>query len=63
MLLWFPGDRPLYQLPDLFIAAALPQGAFEVRFVVRQQAGPKVPVRRQAKTVAGMTEMAAHRTR
>ena len=57
----FPGDRPPDQLPDLFVAATPPQGAFEVHFVVRQQAGPEVPVRRQAETVAGMTEMAAHR--
>ena len=62
MLPRFPGDRPPDQFSDLFVAASLPQGAFEIHFVVRQQAGPEVPVRRQAEAVAGMTEVAAHRT-
>ena len=59
----FPGNHPPDQRRDLFIAASRPEGSLEVRFVVRQQAGAEVAVRRHAQAVAGMTEVAADRSR
>ena len=62
VLLRFTGDRPPDEFRDLPVGAPRPKGTLEVRFVVRQQAGPKVAVRRQAEAVAGAAEMAADGT-